>query len=160
MIGSLTKALSFLGRGGCYLIQLLKNRNKNNGPADYLSVSSGSMKNYNYRSLPSDKHSHPTTLYHGTTFENAIETCMYGFWSVEQGHNKILMTEDFSTACVDSGKGGAVVELAVSTTASLKNHANGVYTYDITNVKPRERYYAIPGITPVAVYDPDGNKLP
>ena len=101
----------------------------------------------------------PSVVYHGASYQNAFEIFRTGLWLVGAGHSEIWMTSDFRIACNYAGNNGAIVEFSVASSVYLNNPAQNVFTYNIPNARPGQEYYKIPGITPVAVYDPQGNRL-
>jgi hypothetical protein len=101
----------------------------------------------------------PSVVYHGTSYHNAFEIFRTGLWLVGAPHSEVWMTADFSIACTYAGNNGAIVECSIASNVFLNNIAGNIYTYDIRNARPGQEYYKISGITPTAVYDPNGKRL-
>jgi len=102
----------------------------------------------------------PTTLYHGTSLQNAFEIYNSGMWLV--GNSKpsaVWMTDNFAAAKSYSGTNGGVVVVAVDPSVRLTNPRAGVFIYEIRYARPWEEYYQIPGLRPTGVLDVNGNRV-
>jgi hypothetical protein len=102
----------------------------------------------------------PSTLCHGTTLENAIEIFMTNLWLIgDSPPPAVWMVDDTSKAKIYAGDNGAIVVINVAPWVQLTNRGGGIYIYEIPEAIPHREYYRIPGLVPVAVLDPHGNRI-
>jgi hypothetical protein len=102
----------------------------------------------------------PTTLYHGTTRQNALEIYNSGLWMVGNSFPPaVWMAADFAMARGYAKGTGGVVIISVAPWVRLTNLGPGVFTYEIPNGQPWGEYYHIQGLKPVGVLDVNGNRV-
>jgi len=86
----------------------------------------------------------PTTLYHGTSLQNAFEIYYSGMWLI--GHSQppaVWMTDNFAVASGYIKGTGGIVIISVAPWIRLTNRGAGVFTYEIPNAQPWVEYYQI-----------------
>jgi hypothetical protein len=102
----------------------------------------------------------PTNLYHGTTFENAIEIYVTGLWLIGSSlPPAVWMTDDFEIAKEYSGQHGAIVQVHVDRGVRLTKPGGRIYIFKVPGAVAHGEYYRIEGITPIAVLNPQGNPI-
>jgi len=102
----------------------------------------------------------PTTLYHGTSLQNAFEIYNSGMWLI--GHSQppaVWMTDNFAVASSYIKGTGGIVIISVTPWVRLTNRGTGVFIYEIPYARPWAEYYQIQGLRPVGVLDVSGNRL-
>ena len=157
MLGTAMLIISVIVVGLYVLSELMKNQGRpsrgsvpmrNSGLPSVFGSSSG------YASYQ------PTTLYHGTSLQNAFEIYNSGMWLI--GYSRppaVWMSDNLVLAsCYIKGTGGIVI-ISVAPWIRLTNRGAGVFTYEIPNAQPWVEYYQIQGLRPVGVLDVSGNRL-
>ena len=102
----------------------------------------------------------PTTLYHGTSLQNAFEIYNSGMWMV--GNSKpsaVWMSDNFAVASSYTKGAGGIVIISVTPWVRLTQPRAGVFIYEIPYAQPWAEYYQIQGLKPVGVLDANGNRL-
>jgi hypothetical protein len=103
---------------------------------------------------------YPTTLYHGTTLENALEIYTTGLWMIGYAMPPaVWMGDSIEIAIGHSGSNGGIVTVSIDPDLPLKNLCGGIYIYEIPNARPKQEYYRIQGLTPTGVVSPQGNRI-
>lgn len=104
--------------------------------------------------------SQPSTLYHGTSLQNALEIYNSGLWMVGNLFPPaVWMAADFAMARGYAKGTGGVVIISVEPWVRLTDLGSGVFTYEIPNGQPWVEYYHIQGLKPVGVLDVNGNRV-
>jgi len=104
--------------------------------------------------------SQPSTLYHGTTRQNALEIYNSGFWMVGNSFPRaVWMAADFAMARGYAKGTGGVVIISVAPWVRLTDLGSGVFTYEIPNGQAWVEYYHIQGLEPIGVLDVNGNRV-
>jgi len=99
-------------------------------------------------------------LYHGTELKNALEIYNTGLWLIGDSEpSAVWMTDSIELAQIYSGKKGGIVVVAIEADTTLTKHDTSVYIYKIPDTNPQEKYYHIPGLTPVNVLDYNATKI-
>ena len=102
----------------------------------------------------------PTTLYHGTTLQNAFEIYYSGLWMVGGSFPPaVWMGDNIFIAQGYARVNGGIVVIKVDPWVRLTNKGGGVYIYEIPGAVPRSEYYKVQGLTPVGVLNTNGNRL-
>lgn len=106
-------------------------------------------------------------LLHGTSRKAAFEIFDTGLWLVKSKPYAVWMTDDpyIATYYADeyAKDEGAIVVLKIDKDIKLKKFTkyfnDGVYIYQIPDATPRDVYYKIEGIEPIAICDIYGTKI-
>jgi len=102
----------------------------------------------------------PTTLYHGTSLQNAFEIYNSGMWLVgDSKPSAVWMVDNFAAAKSYSGANGGIVVVSVDPSVRLTHPRAGVFIYEIPYARRWEEYYQIPGMRPIGVLDFNGNRV-
>jgi hypothetical protein len=102
----------------------------------------------------------PTTLYHGTSLQNAFEIYNSGIWLVGNSiPSAVWMVDNFAAAKSYSGTNGGIVVVSVDPSVRLTHPRAGVFIYEIPYARRWEEYYQIPGMRPIGVLDVNGNRV-
>ena len=104
--------------------------------------------------------SQASTLYHGTSLQNALEIYNSGLWMVGNLFPPaVWMAADFAMARGYAKGTGGVVIISVAPWVRLTDLGSGVFTYEIPNGQPWVEYYHIRDLKPVGVLDVNGNRV-
>ena len=157
MLGTFMLIISVIVVGLYVLSELMKNQGgsrRGNGPVRNAGIAPVFGSSSGYASFQ------PTTLYHGTSLQNAFEIYNSGMWLV--GYSRppaVWMSDNFAVASGYTKGTGGIVIISVAPWIRLTNQGAGVFTYEIPYAQPWGEYYQIQGLKPVGVLDVNGNRL-
>lgn len=101
-----------------------------------------------------------TRLFHGTSRQNALEIYKTGLWLI--GKSKppaVWMTSMIEIAKVYAEDNGYIVAVDVDRALRLKTIRDGVFIFEVPDVKVQDEYLEIEGLRPVGIIDVNGNKI-
>jgi len=102
----------------------------------------------------------PSTLYHGTTLQNAYEIYNTKLWLVGNSMPRgIYMTDDLNIAKIYAGINGGIVVISTNPNVTLEQRTQNVYVFPVSDANPNQEYYSIQGLTPTGILSPKGARI-